>query len=97
MIPEEERNEVVGYNIKANYYYHADIVPCYKYFTFQKWMTTKKLNVYKEFMLYVINEHPLWVIVPVDEKDKTLDEILKNDYSCKLSDSAYLYYRCKNY
>lgn len=97
VIPEEERNEVVGYNIKANYYYHADIVPCYKYFTFQKWMTTKKLNVYKEFMLYVINEHPLWVIVPVDEKDKTLDEILKNDYSCKLSDSAYLYYRCKNY
>ena len=97
VIPEEERNEVVGYNIQANFYYHADIVPCYKYFTFQKWMTTKKKNVYKEFMLYLINEHPLWVIVSNGEKDKTLDEILESNYSCKLSDSAYSYYRCKDH
>ena len=96
VIPEEERNEVIGFNIQANFYYHADIVPCYKYFCFQKWVTTKKKNVYKEFMLYVINEHPLWVIVSNGDKDKTLDEILENSYSCKLSDAAYSYYRCKN-
>lgn len=96
VIPEEERDEVIGYNVQANFYYHADIVPCYKYFTFQKWMTTDKRDVYKEFMLYVINEHPLWVIVSNGEKDKILDEILNNNYSCKLSDAAYLYYRYKN-
>ena len=96
VIPEGEQDEVIGYNIQANFYYHADIVPCYKYFTLQKWMTTKKKNVYKEFMLYVINEHPLWVIVSNSEKDKILDEILNNNYSCKLSGAAYSYYRYKN-
>lgn len=96
VIPEEERDEVIGFNIRANFYYHADVLPCYKYFTLQRWMTTEKLNVYKEFMLYIINEHPLWVIVSNGEKDETLEEILTNSYSCKLSDAAYSYYRYKN-
>lgn len=96
VIPEEERDKVIGFNTLANFYYHADIVPYYKYFTLQRWMTTKKLNVYKEFMLYMINEHPLWVIVSNGDKDEILEEILMNDYSCKRSDASYSYYRYKN-
>lgn len=96
VIPEEERDSVIAYGVLANYYYHADIIPCYKYFTMQKWMTTEKVNVYQEFMRYLTNEHPLWVVTYDGEKDLTINKILEKNYSCKLSDGIYSYYRYNN-
>ena len=93
VIPDEERDSVIAYNVSAAFYYHADIIPCYKYFTLQKWMTTEKVNVNREFMQFVSEEHPLWVVIRTDEEDKTIHRILDADYTCKWSDEAYLYYR----
>ena len=93
VIPEEERNSVICYDILANYYYHADLVPCYKYYTLQKWMTTDKVNVNEEFMKYVADEHPLWVVIPNGESNQELMRILESFYSCKSMDSIYSYYR----
>lgn len=93
IIPEEERESVIAYNALANYYYHAEILPCYKYFTLQKWLTTEKVNVYQEFMKYLIDEHPLWVIIRAGEDDQLIRSILKNGYTCKSTDSCYEYYR----
>lgn len=93
VIPEEERESVIAYNVYANYYYHADILPCYKYFTLQKWLTTDKVNVYQDFMKYLIDEHPLWVIIRAGEEDQLIRGILKNGYICKSTDSCYEYYR----
>lgn len=93
VIPEEERDEVIGYNIQANFYYHADIVPCYKYFTFQKWMSTDKVNVNQEFMNYLTEEHPLWVVIPVEENKGSIHEILTAGYACKKSNGIYACYR----
>lgn len=93
VIPEEERDEVIGYNVQANFYYHADIVPCYKYFTFQKWMTTDRVNVNQEFMKYLMEEHPIWVVVPDEEKKGFINKILTACYICKKSDGIISYYR----
>jgi hypothetical protein len=93
VIPDEERDSVIAYNVSAAFYYHADIIPCYKYFTLQKWMTTEKVNANREFMQFVSEEHPLWVVIRTDEEDKTIHRILDADYTCKWSDEAYLYYR----
>ena len=93
VIPEEERDEVIGYNVLANFYYHAGILPCYKYFALQRWMTTEKVNVNQEFMKYLTEEHPLWVIIPVEEKKGSVYNILTDSYACKRSDSVYAYFR----
>lgn len=93
VIPEEERDSVIAFHVLANFYYHADIVPCYKYFTLQEWMSSDRVNAYEEFMLYLINEHPLWVITQDGETDKIINKILENNYSCQLSDGTYSYYR----
>ena len=93
VIPEEERDSVIAYNVQSDFYFHADIIPCYKYFTLQRWMTTEKVNVYREFMRFVWEEHPLWVVIRADEEDKTIRSILDVDYTCKWSDEAFSYYR----
>ena len=94
VIPEEERDEVIAYSVLANFYYHADILPCYRYFTLQKWMTTDKVNVYEDFLRYLIEERPLWVIVRAEEKDQYIRAILGKFYACKSADGRYEYYRC---
>lgn len=93
VIPEEERDSVIGYNVLANFYYHADILPCYRYFTLQKWQTTDKVNVYQDFMVYLIDEHPLWVIIRAGEEDQLIRGILKTGYTRKSADNRYEYYR----
>lgn len=96
IIPEEERDSVIAYGILANYYYHAGIIPCYKYFTLQKWLTTEKVNVNQEFMTYLEDEHPLWVIISADEENKMIRNILDNNYICRKSDEKYSYYRYRD-
>lgn len=93
VIPQEERDSVIAYSVLANYYYHADIVPCYRFFTLQTWMTTDKVNANREFMLYVYNEHPLWVITKADEDGKTLRKILSAYYTPAYTDDYYAVYR----
>ena len=93
VIPEEDRDSVIAYDLLANYYFHADILPCYKYFTLQRWLTTEKVNVRQEFMHYLSEGHPLWVVVPATERDAAIKDILASDYSCRLSDGIYTYYR----
>ena len=94
IIPEEERDSVIAYNALANYYYHADIIPCYKYFTLQKWMTTEKVNVNQEFICFLEEKHPLWVVLPVEEESEKIRSILEDDYVCRRTDEKYAYYRC---
>ena len=93
VIPEDERDSVIAYQTRASLYCHADIVPCYKYFTLQKWMTTSKVNIYLEFMKNIVLEHPLWIVIRTGEKDYTIRALLTGFYTCKWSDSTYSYFR----
>lgn len=97
VIPKDERDSVIAYQTRASFYCHADIVPCYKYFTLQKWMTPSKVNVYLEFMKNIILEPPLWIVVRTSEKDYILKALLTGFYTCKWSDSTYSYYRYTGY
>lgn len=93
IIPEEERGSVIAYNVQAGFYYHADILPCYRYFALQKWMTTERLNVSSIFMDYIKTSHPLWVITYAGESDEELLNILRGNYTPVFSDDQYLIYR----
>lgn len=92
-IPEDERDSVIGFGVLANFYVHADIVPCYKYYTLQRWMTTDENDVYGQFMEYVRNEHPLWLITKPDEDDSGIKAVLESAYSLVTTDDYACYYR----
>lgn len=93
-IPEDEKNSVIGYGVLADFYIHADVTPCYKYYTLQKWMTSEKRDVYGEFIECVSSEHPLWIITRKYETDENIVSVL-DDYSLAISDDFYNYYRYK--
>lgn len=94
-VPEDERDSVIGFGVLADFYVHADILPCYKYYTLQRWMTTENRDVYGQFVDYVLNEHPLWIVTKTDETDSTMLQILSDEYILKTQDDYCKYYRLR--
>lgn len=94
VVPDEERDSVIGYNVPPDFYVHAGVTPCYKYYTLQKWMTTDIRDVNGECIEYMANEHPLWIITTSDEQDDNVISVLV-DYTLAASDDNYNYYRYK--
>lgn len=92
MIPQNERDSVIGFGVLADFYVNADVTPCYKYYTLQKWMTTEQRNVYGEFLEYVKNDEPLWIVTNVGETDQGIISALEN-YTLVTQDDYYQYYR----
>lgn len=92
-IPEDERDSVIGFGVLADFYVHADIVPCYKYYTLQRWMTTDENDVYGQFMDYVQSERPLWLVTKPDEDDSGIKAVLDDSYTFVTEDDYACYYR----
>lgn len=92
VIPDEERNSVLGFGIPSEWYMDCDIVPCYKYYTLQYWWTNANLDVYGDTLNYITSEHPLWLITKTEtkSKDESLSAVIneyyelqeENDYAC---------------
>lgn len=96
VIPEGERGDVIAYCVPTSFYFHADILPCYRFFVLQKWHSTEKVNVNQEFMTFLEKEHPLWVIISAEEENKMIRNILDDSYICRRSDEKYSYYRYRD-
>lgn len=62
-IPEEDKNSAIGYNVSARWYLTQNIIPCYKYFTMQKWMAKTNPQILKEFDNMIITKTPKWILV----------------------------------
>ena len=93
VIPEEERDSVIGYSIPPEWYIDSEILPCYKYYTMQKWWTTPHLDVYGEFLEFLETEHPLWIITRVNVDDQTVMQVLEDDYELVTENDYACYYR----
>ena len=90
VIPPEERDSCIAYNVIANFYYHSDIIPCCRFFALQKWMSTDLVDADREFMDFLKREHPLWVVLNFYGKDKEVVDILSENYSVVYYDELYL-------
>lgn len=93
IIPEDEKNSVIGFGIFPVNYMYGDITPCYKYYTLQRWWTTDELNVYGEFIVYLKTEHPLWLITKCEETDSEILSIISDNYDLITKDDYNCYYR----
>lgn len=96
LIPVAERNSVIGYGIPAAYYLHGDIIPCYKYYTHQEWWSISNPSIQTEFIKWLQDEKPLWLLTVPDEDNQELCNIILNNYELKHSNNYLNIYRLQN-
>lgn len=96
MIPEAERDSVIGYQIPVSYYVMGDIVPCYKYYTWQESWSQINPQVVPDFMEWVRSEQPLWVLTTPGEDSPELAAILQQSYEVSHENELLICYRLKD-
>lgn len=92
-IPEEERDSIIGYDIYSAYYLQGDILPCYKYYTLQDWWSISNPDIKVEFLEWLKEENPLWLLVRPTIKDEDMIQILQTRYELKIMNDYLHYYR----
>ena len=95
-IPEQERHSVIGYEIMAMDYLIGDMIPCYKYYTFQSGWAITAPQILTDFMQWVEDNEPLWVLTAREETGTDLDRILADKYEFRFSNPYVYYYRLKD-
>ena len=92
VIPEEERDSVIGYEISTSWYIDSGITPCYKYYSMQHWWSQDDYDVNQAFLDYVSEVHPLWIITGTGLREGELYEILQDNYRL-VTEGRWDYYR----
>ena len=94
-IPIDERDSVIGYNIPCSYYLHADITPCYKYYTHQEWWSKNDPTIKSSFMKRLNSGEILWLLTLPNENDGSICQIISNKYVLKTKTNYFNIYRLK--
>lgn len=96
LIPEQERDSVIGFDIEAADYLSGDVIPCYKYYTLQNTWSITNPQIREDFMTWVAESHPLWVLTTPEESNPQLTEILRTDYEYQFENPYLVFYRLKD-
>lgn len=94
-IPESERDSVIGFNIPVSYYVLGDIIPCYKYYTWQWSWSRVDPQILVDFHQWVRTEKPLWILVTPREANPELSEILHAQYEMIAGNDSLISFRLK--
>ena len=92
VIPEDERDSVIGYELATSWYIDSGITPCYKFYSMQHWWTFGDFDVYQQFLDYVSTEHPKWIIAGTSLDDDALTNELDEHYELA-TEGKWAYYR----
>ncbi|MBD5531504.1 MAG: hypothetical protein HDQ98_04770 [Lachnospiraceae bacterium] len=91
-IPVDERDRVLGYEIPAKYYLMGDVLPCYKYGILQYHWEQSNKQIMIDFLAYVREESPLWLVSEKDTNNMELKTILLESYQLIWEDDYAEYY-----
>lgn len=92
-IPSEEQDSVIGFEITAADYLAGDILPCYKYYTLQTTWSITAPNIIPEFINWITENEPLWLLVSKEYVGAELNQILCERYEDKFEDEYIIFYR----
>ena len=92
VIPEDERDSVIGYELATSWYIDSGITPCYKFYSMQHWWTSGDFDVYRQFLDYVSTQHPKWIITGTALDDAALTCELSEHYVLA-KEGRWAYYR----
>ncbi len=68
LIPENERDSVLAYNVDAQFYLAAELAPCQKYFIHQDWQAAADPAMQAEIARLFREDPPKWVAAGPVEK-----------------------------
>lgn len=94
-IPENERDSVIGFEIQSADYLAGNIVPCYKYYTLQNTWSITNPQIAEDFVSYVADNTPLWLIMSKDHTNEELNEIINEEYGFQFENKYMTFYRLK--
>lgn len=91
VIPAEERDSVLGYNVDAQWYLAADIRPCQRYFIHQDWQAAEDAAMRSEIDRALRENPPQWMVVagPVEE---TVQQLLDEQYTAVSGEQQFTEY-----
>ncbi len=75
-IPEDQWDEIYGYNIDAKWFYTANVIPCFKYFTLQDWQGENDKKIFEEINHFFDTSPPKWLLIPSGEDTVKYQDIL---------------------
>lgn len=81
-IPDDEKNELFGYDTPAVWFYLNEITPCYRYFTMQHWMAKTNPKIDDDIVSYVKENKPKWIVTYYSKamNNEELSKIIISDY-----------------
>ncbi len=80
-IPEEDRDEVIGYNMESRFYMYTDIVPCFKYYTLQDWQSGKSEDMIEENVEFYRSGKAKWIAVNYSVDLEPIRNAIEENYS----------------
>lgn len=80
VIPAEERDSVLGYNVDAQWYLATDIRPCQRYFIHQDWQAAEDPGMRGEINESLGQDPPLWLVV-AGPAENTVQQLLDEQYT----------------
>lgn len=95
IIPESEKNSVIGYQIRTDVYHYADIIPCYKYYTLQETWSITNPHILTDFYNWTETEKPLWVIKDSQSSNERFESIIEKHYEEKSRNDYIVIYKLK--
>lgn len=93
MIPEDEKNSVIGFEVSACDYLALDIIPCYKYYTLQQTWSITTPHILPDFLEWVSQNQPTWLLTAKDPLPEALQDLLAESYSFHAENDYLVFYR----
>lgn len=88
LIPSYDRNFVIGYNVRPDWYLISDIRPCYKYYTNQDWAISMSRQMEQENIKFYESSVAKWIVVQGNIAQQEIAQIITSNY--RLYDSHYV-------
>lgn len=80
IIPEDEKDSVVGFNFPCSYYLYADIVPCFKYYTHQEWWSKNDPKIIDSFVEHINSGGASWLLILPNEDNEDVLRVVSEKY-----------------
>lgn len=93
VIPDGEKDSVIGFEVSACDYLALDIIPCYKYYTLQQTWSITTPHIMPDFLDWVSENRPTWLLTGSEEIPEELQMLLEESYSCHAANDYVVFYR----
>lgn len=93
IIPEDENDSVIGFEVSACDYLALDIIPCYKYYTLQQTWSITTPHILPDFLKWVSDNQPIWLLTSTEALPEEMQALLDASYSFYAKNDYIVFYR----